>query len=131
MPNDKSPFLTSDTFHSYDIPGDTARGEYFSKKKYVPESLPKFADTRDKLPAPIIDGHPEWVEMYWRCWELPSSICILGEATISVRCEARANAGAPAKIAIQTDRPFELTVYKQGRESKFEIPIGGKVLEIS
>ena len=52
------------------ITDDTTRGIYFAKKTYVPEPLPTFAEARDKLPNPIIDGRPELVEMYWKCWEL-------------------------------------------------------------
>jgi len=55
---------------SFDIPGDDARGEYFSKKIYEPELLPTFAGVRDKLPNPIIDGRPELSAMYWKCWNL-------------------------------------------------------------
>ncbi|MDR2463739.1 MAG: hypothetical protein LBD30_08185 [Verrucomicrobiales bacterium] len=55
---------------NYEIPGDKARGMYFEKKTYTPEPLPVYADVRDQLPAPILDGRPELVVMYWRCWEL-------------------------------------------------------------
>lgn len=50
--------------------GDTLHGVYFPKKTYVPAPLPEFADSRDQLPAPVLDGNPEWVDMYWRCWEI-------------------------------------------------------------
>ena len=49
---------------------DSARGDYFVKKTYTPESLPTFVEVRDKLPNPVIDGRPELVAMYWKCWEL-------------------------------------------------------------
>jgi hypothetical protein len=52
-----------------DVPEST-RGLYFAKKHYVPEQLPVFAESRDKLPSPILDGRPELVAMYWKCWEL-------------------------------------------------------------
>src|SRR5215469_1445737 len=45
-------------------------GHYFSKKAYDPAPLPKYADVRDKLPSPIDDEHPLWVETYWKAWEL-------------------------------------------------------------
>ena len=51
-------------------PPSLRRGVYFAKKKYIPEPLPTFAANRDKLPAPIIDGKPEYLDMYWKCWEL-------------------------------------------------------------
>jgi glycogen debranching enzyme len=32
--------------------------------------LPTFADSRDKLPQPIVADHPEWERLYWKAWEL-------------------------------------------------------------
>ena len=46
------------------------QGQYFAKKEYTPKRLPKFAETRDRLPAPIFDEHPVYVQMYWKTWEL-------------------------------------------------------------
>jgi len=46
------------------------RGEYFSKKKYILEDLPTWNESRVRLPQPILEGNPGWVEMYWKCWEL-------------------------------------------------------------
>lgn len=40
------------------------KGNYFAKKQYVPHPLPTFADTRDKLPKPIYDENPLYVQMY-------------------------------------------------------------------
>jgi glycogen debranching enzyme len=54
----------------------------------------------------------------------------LGEATISAICAARADEHASAKIAIKTDRAFELTVLKDGKESKFEVAIGETSLNV-
>ena len=50
-----------------------AQGLYFAKKAYEPIPLPQFAQTRDKLPAPVLAGKPEWVAMYWKAWELAFS----------------------------------------------------------
>jgi hypothetical protein len=51
------------------FPGET--GRYFSKKKYLPASpLPRFEELKDKLPAPIYDAEPIWVDVYWKAWEL-------------------------------------------------------------
>ncbi len=52
-----------------DVPEST-RGLFFAKKHYVPEPLPGFAESRDRLPSPILDSRPELVAMYWKCWEL-------------------------------------------------------------
>jgi glycogen debranching enzyme len=49
---------------------DDPRGVYFAKKTYTPTALPTFDAVRDKLPSPVIDGRPELVAMYWKCWEL-------------------------------------------------------------
>ena len=49
---------------------ETSQGRYFAKKEYAPQPLPRFADLRDRLPAPIFDDQPEWVRMYWKAWEL-------------------------------------------------------------
>jgi hypothetical protein len=46
------------------------RGKYFARKAYVPQPLPKFAETRNKLPSPVFDEDPACVEMYWKAWEL-------------------------------------------------------------
>jgi len=51
-------------------PPSLRRGVYFAKNKYTPEPLPTFAANRDKLPDPILDASPEYLEMYWKCWEL-------------------------------------------------------------
>ena len=41
-----------------------AQGMYFAKKQYVPKPLPKFAETKGKLPSPIYDENPLYVQMY-------------------------------------------------------------------
>lgn len=48
----------------------SVQGRYFAKKEYAPAALPKFAATKDKLPAPIFEENPVWVRMYWKSWEL-------------------------------------------------------------
>ncbi|WIH20671.1 MGH1-like glycoside hydrolase domain-containing protein [Photobacterium damselae] len=46
------------------------RGRYFTwKKEYIPEDLPTFESSKDKLPKPILDGNPEWVNLYWNTWK--------------------------------------------------------------
>lgn len=32
--------------------------------------LPLYAEVRTRLPIPILPQHPQWVEMYWRAWEI-------------------------------------------------------------
>ena len=41
------------------------QGAAFSRKVYQPKPLPRFAELRDKLPAPLFNDKPEWVAMYW------------------------------------------------------------------
>lgn len=52
------------------IPSELRRGEYFAKKEYIPEPLPTFELIKDRLPEPVIDGHADWLPMYWKCWQL-------------------------------------------------------------
>ena len=52
------------------IPSDLRLGEYFAKKEYVPQPLPIFEAIKDRLPEPVIDGHADWLPMYWKCWQL-------------------------------------------------------------
>jgi len=53
------------------IPAQTAElGKYFAKKKYIPQPLPTFENTKDKLPTPIFDEDPNYVKCYWKTWQL-------------------------------------------------------------
>jgi hypothetical protein len=49
---------------------ESAQGRFFAKKDYAPSPMPKFDDLRGQLPSPIFDEKPEWVQMYWKAWEL-------------------------------------------------------------
>lgn len=42
----------------------------FRQQKYTPQAIPVFSEARSQLPVPILPDHPEWVEMYWRAWEI-------------------------------------------------------------
>ncbi len=46
------------------------QGKYFGRKAYIPVDLPTYITSRDKLPEPVLEGNPEWVEMYHKCWEI-------------------------------------------------------------
>lgn len=52
---------------------DEQRGMYFDKKVYTPSKLPSFEEARNALPSPIWDENPEWVELYWKAWEIAFS----------------------------------------------------------
>jgi hypothetical protein len=40
------------------------------KKTYTNEPLPIYEEAKGRLPAPILDNNPEWVELYWKAWEI-------------------------------------------------------------
>ena len=46
------------------------RGSDFAKKTSTPATLPEFAASRHLLPQPVLADNPEYVELYWRAWEL-------------------------------------------------------------
>ena len=52
---------------------DESRGMYFHKKTYTASTLPNFEKAKKELPAPIWDENPEWVELYWKAWEIAFS----------------------------------------------------------
>lgn len=61
-------FITSTIFAQYDDTGK--RGLYFSKKQYTEALIPSFKESRAKLPAPILENKPEYVELYWKAWSI-------------------------------------------------------------
>ncbi len=56
----------------FSLPSDPAAvaGEPFAEKRYQPTPLPDYIEGSHRLPRPILDGDPGWVDMYWRCWEI-------------------------------------------------------------
>jgi hypothetical protein len=46
------------------------QGKYFSKKSYEAKPLPKFEDTLNKLPRPIFEENNDYVECYYKAWEI-------------------------------------------------------------
>ena len=60
-------FINS-VFPQYDDSGK--RGKYFLKKNYIEESIPTFEASKDKLPSPVLEDNKEWIELYWKAWEL-------------------------------------------------------------
>jgi Trehalase len=46
------------------------QGIFYEKKAYVPTPLPRYEDVKGRLPSPIYDDKPEWVETYWKAWQL-------------------------------------------------------------
>jgi hypothetical protein len=49
---------------------DNVQGQYFYKKAYVKEPLPAYSSVSDKLPEPVMEEQPLWIETYWKAWEL-------------------------------------------------------------
>jgi glycogen debranching enzyme len=60
--------LSSINLNCFQTKGD--KGMYFAKKAYTDTPLPKFENDKDKIPMPILDSDPGWLDMYWKCWEL-------------------------------------------------------------
>lgn len=52
---------------------EETRGVFFYKKEYTPVSLPSFEESRTLLPSPVWEDNPEWVDLYWRAWEIAFS----------------------------------------------------------
>ena len=42
----------------------------FRRRSYERASILPFGDARPLLPEPVLPARPEWVEMYWRAWEI-------------------------------------------------------------
>jgi hypothetical protein len=51
-------------------PEQWARGTFFQKKTYKDTSLLTFEEARRHLPEPIFDSRPDYIECYWRTWEI-------------------------------------------------------------
>lgn len=52
------------------------RGTFFYKKAYEKQPIPAFSENKDLLPKPILDSHKEWIDLYWKAWEIAfSRIC--------------------------------------------------------
>jgi hypothetical protein len=47
-----------------------AQSNYFKTIQYSATPLPAFEETRAKLPSPIFDENPLYVQMYWKTWAL-------------------------------------------------------------
>jgi hypothetical protein len=54
-------------------PEQWIRGMFFNKKTYADEPLLTFEEARSRLPEPIFDSRPDYIECYWRTWEIAYS----------------------------------------------------------
>ena len=60
--------LTVINYSQYEDTG--IRGKYFSKKTFTESIIPTFETSKDKLPSPILENNPEYIELYWKTWQL-------------------------------------------------------------
>jgi glycogen debranching enzyme len=42
----------------------------FREQTYAGQVIPSFAEARARLPTPVLSAYPQWIEMYWRAWEI-------------------------------------------------------------
>ena len=43
---------------------------YFRERTFYPQQIRPFSEALERLPIPVIPDHSDWVEMYWRAWEI-------------------------------------------------------------
>lgn len=60
------------SLQALDVAEET-RGLYFDKEKYEPLPIPTFEEAKEVLPVPVYEEHPEYLDMYWRAWEIAVS----------------------------------------------------------
>jgi len=53
-----------------DVQAVADRPNVFQSRKYVDTPLPTFTETQERLPHPIVADHHQWVDLYWKAWEL-------------------------------------------------------------
>src|SRR5574340_1052057 len=51
-------------------PEDERMGQYFHAPEHAAAPLPRFEETKSRLPAPVLDENPLAVKAYWKAWEL-------------------------------------------------------------
>ncbi|MCX6151254.1 MAG: trehalase family glycosidase [Ignavibacteriales bacterium] len=61
-------FIQAKIFTQYEDTGK--RGSYFSKKEYSGNQIPTFDANKEKLPSPILEDNKDYVDLYWKAWEL-------------------------------------------------------------
>lgn len=54
-------------------PEQWTRGMFFNKKTYADGPLLTFEEARSHLPEPIFESRPDYIECYWRTWEIAFS----------------------------------------------------------
>lgn len=46
------------------------QGMYYPKKHYSGQNIPTFEDNKAKLPRPIFDENPAYIDFYYKAWEI-------------------------------------------------------------
>ena len=61
----------TNTPYPYSLPIDPAvlRNPWRTRSVH-PQAVAPFAEARDLLPTPVLPARADWVEMYWRAWEM-------------------------------------------------------------
>lgn len=60
--------ISSINFAQYEDTG--IRGKYFLKKVFTKSIIPNFNDCKDKLPSPVLESNPDYIDLYWHTWQL-------------------------------------------------------------
>ncbi len=42
----------------------------FRNQSYENQAIPSYIQAKEQLPVPVLPDQPEWIEMYWRAWEI-------------------------------------------------------------
>lgn len=95
---------------------------------------------------PILDEHPIWIEMYWKCWKIafqgikePGEESPLhgikdlqvGELSVSLICDKRDSVNATPHLKVQNNKDFISIVHHNGQVYKYELESGSHNLEIN
>jgi glycogen debranching enzyme len=59
----------NDQQHTYPVDPLVERNPFRDRTWHAPQPR-SFGEARSRLPEPLLTDHPDWVEMYWRAWEI-------------------------------------------------------------
>ena len=46
------------------------QGGFYTKKNYSGQPIPSFSQNKNRLPKPIFDDKPEYIDFYYRAWQI-------------------------------------------------------------
>ena len=46
------------------------QGKFYAKKTYSGQAIPGFSENRHRLPKPIFDDKPQYIDFYYRAWQI-------------------------------------------------------------